>query len=228
MEKLIYNKYKRKILQFTAIIFIQLFLFFYVLKISVERYENISKIDSDLYNLKKKIELTKKISFFDIDNYIKIIDQVIPSFDNIFTIFDTLNDLSTKKGVVISNISFSDNNLKSKKIQLKFDISTDDIFGFLKNYHFITGRLITISDLKLNLTNYIHAININLYNFSSFRNFENDFKNINLKDLELLNQIKNQISANIFDNKIYQQKNINNEIDLYSPNVKTNENPFGL
>ncbi len=164
-----------------------------------EKDTQIATLENDVKDLTAKANLlntpflTEKA---DLDATIKVLDTLVPSLEDYFSIIYSLNELSKKTNFIINSYSINLQESSANKLQLIISgIGDQDAFmRFLKDYNFSGGRLMTCDRLELS-SRYSGSIRLNVafYNKSVTGGGANTLA-LTTKDWQELNKIKSKVS----------------------------------
>lgn len=190
---------------YLLILSLLIILFFYVnFSFLLRINENNTKIDqakNEVIQLEKKVSfLNKSINFEKLEEYIKILNHLIPYEENVFSIIFTLENLSQKTGFIIQNytINLTSTNKNQLNILVSGAGSKENFFNFLKDYHLNSGRLINSKEINFSEGSEANTV-ISLYFYS---------------DKKLANQTTDVYDYQITEQNFKKIDNILKKIDL--------------
>jgi len=219
----LYRLIKENIIYIISVFFL-LILTLIILKLSLDRIfeskSKINKLESDIFQLEKKVRLYQNSipSSEKLDEDIKLLNKLIPNIEDYFSIIYSLEKLSQETGFIIVDYNVNVGKSTANKLILTVNgIGDSNAFlKFLEKYKFEGGRLITSDKIELNpqLSGTI-KLNLTFYN----KNVSLNDKNITVTDekiFEKLEEIKQKVNFNFYENE-------EEQIELSYP---TKNNPF--
>lgn len=226
--------FKKNIIYFIFLfflLFLILYLIFLLILNNSELSEKIKTINEQNINLKRRIEKLDNLKNYNLEENIKLVNKIIPNNDDIFTVIYTLINLGNNLNVAIPYFEVNANQIKRGKFSIKVDIIADDILNFLNNYLLSSGRLITISSLKINTEGNKYPLDLHFYNYkpdniNSFKNSDNIISNINI-NLYYINKINEMIEeGKIVLNSKNKDNNFLPNVQYNYESINSSENPF--
>lgn len=217
INKYLYNLIKQNII-YIIVFLLSFFLLIIVLIIGIYKINNnnetINKLTAELNNLNKKYSLynyddDKKAV---IEEDIKLLNMLIPNFEDYFSIIYALEKLSSETGFTIVDYTVNITNSNKNKLQLTVSGVGDSqsFLKFLDKYNFSGGRLITSDKIQFDINqNNVIKLNLTFYNknINENNNIEPNNTNLNVdKLLEKIEPIKNKITFD-FNNNANENKN---------------------
>ncbi len=218
--ELIFNRY-RSLLILPVIFIILIGLIVLTTKNLLRTQQDVDSVHSDIDKLQKKlsvIETNKSLTASQIENYNKLLTQLVPNEEDYFSILFALEELSNKTGFSISKYTINLSLASPEKLQVTVngDGDADAFFKFLQNYQFGGGRLVTNESIGYT-SEKVGQINLAL-NFYSKKTdtTSQELPQLTTNQIELMQEIQNKTSIIVKDS---------NE-DLSVIDYKTKENPF--
>lgn len=161
------------------LLFILLFILsLFVYKVLIKKYLNqrttTQKLEQEVRRLKLKSEILmrKKLTNNEIEEYIILLNHLVPETEDYFSIIRAMETLSKKSGFTITNYEISSLSLNRNLNRNRLPITVtgfgnvDAFTKMLKMYQFSTGRLITMDKLRFSSGRKVKMIKMNLtFNF---------------------------------------------------------------
>lgn len=130
-----------------------------------------------------------------IDEYNKILEQLIPDQESYFTVISTLEQLSSKTGVTINSYSVNLDATTEEKLTLSVTLRGDptSLERFIQEYRYSGGRLLTSDGLDIKPEEFEEVtFSLNFYH-NKFRDTVSSSSRVAASDLELLDEINTQL-----------------------------------
>ncbi len=166
-----------------------------------ENQTSIEKLEKETNELQDKQNLIVAItseSTNTLDEDVKIMQSLIPDFEDYFSILYTLDQLSQKTGFVINSysINLGESSLNKLQVVVSGVGSPDSFLKFLQEYNVGGGRLITTEKIELNSDeSESFKLNLTFYNKKVTNQAE---KALNYKNsLENFQKLKSKVSFEI-------------------------------
>ncbi|OGK53376.1 hypothetical protein A2970_02460 [Candidatus Roizmanbacteria bacterium RIFCSPLOWO2_01_FULL_44_13] len=152
-----YRLIKQNVVYVAAVVLL-LILIVLVVKIGLDRVKQTDKENKvlvlEVKELQTKFDLLNSVApgSSELDQYIKLLNGLIPDAEDYFSIIQSLELLSQKTGFVVISYTVGVNT----KLKDRFKLSitgigdTNSFLSFLENYNYGGGRLITSDKIELN------------------------------------------------------------------------------
>jgi hypothetical protein len=193
----LYRLIKQNAVYISALILLFILLFA-VIKIGFDRIKVADKknriVTREARELQTKFDLLNSVvpASAELDQYIRLLNGLIPEAEDYFSIIQSLELLSQKTGFIVTSYTVSINSKLSDKFKLSITGigDTSSFLNFLANYNFGGGRLITSDKIELNpeIGTGI-KINLTFYNKKVATDLSQDLK----IDEETISEIANLI-----------------------------------
>lgn len=132
-------------------------------------YQKIQETQSTIDNLKKDVQLiqaNRELLENNIEGYNEMLSTLIPDEETYFKVIAALEQLALQTGVVIDSYTLNLSDTTEDKLSLTLSIAGDreSIEDLLKEYHFISSRLMTNETVSLTFSDSITiSFKINLF-----------------------------------------------------------------
>lgn len=160
-----------------------------------------------LKNRTDTLRYNKALTEDQITTYNQILTMLIPEAEDYFSIIYALDEISTKTGFNI--VGYTVDLIHSTRDKITISVegrgNIDSFLNFLQNYQFEGGRLITSEKIQFSGNITTTKISLNFYN-KKFAFNEAVVPQLNKKDLERLENIKQIISVNFKDESTQDQE----------------------
>lgn len=184
----------------------------FVIPIAFNKYMEHSgaaaKLEEDVRELEKRAQTLDTLlqeTPEDLSNDVRIMQTLIPDFEDYFSVISTLEEISQKTNFIITTYTINLEGSKEGTLSLSISgVGDQEAFTeFLRSYNFIGGRLATVSNVKLGEEGTVEegaeatsSASINLaMNFYSKRVDAKSSSGVNYKkSLSRLAELKNKIS----------------------------------
>jgi len=213
------------------ILFIVVFIFFLIIIIffipfQIRNYynyqEKIKLLKEDINQLAKKKLVVFSTNPQESNSLIQTLNSLVPPSEDYFSIFSTLENLSTQTGFRIVSYSIKINQKPKDKIVIKVngEGTSDSFLKFLESYQYKGGRLITLDNIEFSPGNFKTSLALNFY--------AKEVKNLQqVANLMVDKRTKEKIK------KISQEMNLASQIaspqgELGEIEYPTKQNPFAL
>lgn len=162
----------------------------------------LNNLDNEVEKLQTKVRLidsNKNLVKDNIDEYNKILSQLIPDTEDFFSIIYALENLSNRTGFIITGYVVNVTSTKGDKFSLTIqgDGDANAFLDFLKKYNFSGGRFITNGKIEFS-PDEVGKIKLalNFYNKKVSANMDS-LKQITASEIDYMNNIKNKVSINL-------------------------------
>ena len=145
-----------------------IFLFIMTITKIINNDEKIKALKEEVENLKKKQALIEtQIDEKKLEQYVRILNTLLPQQEDYFSIIAALEKISQTTGFKISSyqIVLADTRKQMTKIMVTGQGNREDFLNFLKNYNFAGGRLVTTEEIAFSEIDQANSlIELNFYN----------------------------------------------------------------
>lgn len=163
--------------------------------------DQVSALDFELAQLRTKVAIirtNKAIAKDKIEDYNKLLMQLIPDYEDFFSMIYALEQLSIKTGFNITGyvIGFGGANNERHSLEIEGNGDSNTFMKFLQDYNFGGGRLITNENIKYSVSSGVGKTTL-LINFYT-KKIPTQIENVEIltrKDLQLMEQIKDKVSV---------------------------------
>ncbi len=159
--------------------------------------EKLEKETGELQDKQNLIIATTTSNANTLDEDVRIVQQLIPDFEDYFSVLYTLDQLSKKTGFIINSYTVNVGKADSDKLQVVVSGigSPDSFLNFLKEYNVGGGRLITTEKIELNADD-SNSFKLNLTFYNKKVTSKNEKALDYQKALRDFQKIKNKVSFN--------------------------------
>lgn len=203
-DKQLFFYFKKNLISFFSLIFLLVIFIYLIFQVIIKNSELIEKnriTNEQNILLKNKLNRLNSLASYNLDKKIKLINKIIPKNDDVFTVATTLLKLSNKLNIILPSFEVNANQIKKNKFSVKVDILTSDILDFLSKYLLTTGRLITISSIKINTESNKYTVDLNFYNLDPKQTKQANIKEVNFENIYKIEEVANEFESTIeFDN----------------------------
>ncbi len=182
-----------------SLVLITVAVFAYNLRLLPEKDIQISTLENDVKELTARANLLNAPFLTekgDLDSTIKVLDALVPSLEDYFSLIYSLEELSKKTNFIINSYSINLQESTANKLQLVISgVGDQDAFmKFLKDYNFSGGRLMTCDRLDLS-SRFSGSIRLNVafYN-KNVTSQGSTILALTSKDWQEINRIKSKVS----------------------------------
>lgn len=164
--------------------------------------KNQEKLSAETADLKNKVDLLQKnqaLLMADVDDFNQILATLIPDKEDYFTMIAALEKISLETGFITSGyaIDLSSSEQSRTQVVVEGEGNLDVFLNFLKNYHFLGGRLITIDKVDYSFGGPTKTkVNLAFYCKKTSSDSWSNLK-VSPQDLALISSIKDKISFNL-------------------------------
>jgi cell division protein FtsB len=165
------------------------------LRIYMADQEEMNALSTEVTKLKNKVTIlrnNKTLAQEEINEYNKMLTQLIPDKEDFFSVVYALEELSLKTGFQVTgySVNITQSSREKYALTVQGDGDPNSFLEFLKNYQFAGGRLIT--NEKIEFTNEeVGKIKLSLNFYSKSIPTKADVVvQISQKDLQLMEEIK--------------------------------------
>lgn len=161
-------------------------------------YTNMIASQDKVQKMKATITLIRNNqSVFDgrIDEYNELLEQLIPDNESYFSVISTMEQLSTRTGVIINSYSVNLDSTTEEKLTLSVTVegTEETLQKFIQEYKYGGGRLLTTDGLDIT-PDKLESITFSLnFYHNEFRDTVSSSSRVASSDLELLDEIKIQL-----------------------------------
>ncbi len=142
------------------------------------------------------IQNNKELLEGSIDNYNTLLDQLIPEEESYFKVIAALEKLGAETGVSVESYSINLDDTTDEKMSLELSIrgNPDDIETLLRDYNYVSGRLITNEEVTVTYEDGA-TINfrVNLIHKPFSTTGSENTAIVNQNDIDFLNEIMKKI-----------------------------------
>ncbi|OGK18340.1 hypothetical protein A3G67_03545 [Candidatus Roizmanbacteria bacterium RIFCSPLOWO2_12_FULL_40_12] len=188
-------------------LFISTIVFFSFLNSKLsENQTQISTLENDIKELQDKQSLLAAATGQDagsLDNDVKIMQNLIPDFEDYFSILYALDTLSQKTGFLVNSYTINLGSSSTDKLSVVVSGvgNPDSFLKFLNEYNFGGGRLITSEKIELE-TKESDAFKLNLTFYSKKVSATNE-KSLNYRTaLQEFQKLKSKVSFSLRDSEV--------------------------
>lgn len=199
---------------YLAILILSIFLIFVFIPFKIKKInsfqEKIVLLNQEINDLKTKINLISALGQNDLNRSINVLDELLPSNEDYFSMITSLEALSNQTNFIITSYSISFNDKNQNKIALKVEGegNLEAFIKFLESYRFKGGRLITMDNVDFSSETFKHSLTL-YFHTAKVKELRESKKLI--IDQKTMDMIK----------KITQEQNL-----MTIPNQTTNEEKF--
>ncbi|OGK28581.1 hypothetical protein A3D06_01845 [Candidatus Roizmanbacteria bacterium RIFCSPHIGHO2_02_FULL_40_9] len=160
------------------------------LKEYVEAQSNLKVLDDNLNQLTIKRSTIFQYNKHNIDDQLALINTILPTTEDKFTIFNAADNLQFVYGMFVDKYSSPYGSMPGAFVSVAVMAQADEVqfMDFLKNYHYLTGRFMTINNIiyipsskSLSFTAEFHIYKPNVSSETSI-----SFKRKILEDVEMI------------------------------------------
>lgn len=213
------------------ILFIVVFIFFlmviiFFIPFQIRNYynyqEKIKLLEQDINQLARKKSIIFSINPKESNSLVQTLNSLIPPSEDYFSIFSTLENISSKTGFRIVSYSIKISQKPKDKIVVKVngEGTPDSFLKFLESYQYKGSRLITMDNIEFSPGNFKTSLALNFYT--------KEMKNLqSVTNLMLDKRTREKIK------KINQETEFTSQIsslegELGELEYPTKQNPFAL
>lgn len=159
-------------------------------------------MEKEVAEMQKKVNILKLNSAIpqdELNEYNKILTQLIPDKEDFFSIIYALETLSQKTGFSITDyaINLSESTKEKYSLLVEGTGDTSSFLSFLRDYHFSGGRLITNEKIEFTTDDgEVSKLSLNFYN----KKIPTDIAQITEvtpNDIKLMKTIQSKITVNL-------------------------------
>lgn len=186
------------ILVFISTIVLSVFIFYSFYQKKINNNSRIQQAQTELAGFKNRkdaLDASITSNYAEVKDFNIILNKLIPSAEDYFSVIYALEKISQDTGFVISNYSIDLSQSKNERMTLAVK-GNGDINAFLKfldNYNFSSGRLITMNDFDFNHKGIQYQLSLNFYNKPVLKE-AGTLALLNKKDLQFMRDLKNKVS----------------------------------
>lgn len=160
----------------------------------------------EIQNLQKRknnLENLVSANYLEVKDFNYMLNQLIPSAEDYFSIIISLDKLSQQTGFIINNYVIKLDNSSANMLTLGVDGSGDinSFLKFLEDYNFSSGRLITMNNFDFNNKGVQYHLSLNFYNKQVSEEVA-ELSAINEERLQYMRDLLSKVSFLIKDREI--------------------------